>query len=254
MSADIRLVCIQQLGAWLKTYPAFWLNDGSLKYAGWMLNDKDAGVRGAAAGSIGDLLDLGDDSIAAKTRKFLARFLKRFTQMTNDVDEAVAALAVKVLSQILELGELGEHDGETVPQLLWDHSADVRRYAAEFVFKDSFADDLEKADHAEEITQLLNVMDKHCPIMKETGQRGGERGERARARASETCRRSPPAFFRPFVFLSRQPTVSARCASSTVPSRTASLSRSLARWTNSCRRSGSCCRRSATTTRSRRSS
>lgn len=37
---DIRVICIEELGKWLKTDPEHFLNDGCLKYLGWTLYDK----------------------------------------------------------------------------------------------------------------------------------------------------------------------------------------------------------------------
>ena len=37
---EIRAICIEELGVWIKTDPQDFLNDGCLKYLGWMLHDK----------------------------------------------------------------------------------------------------------------------------------------------------------------------------------------------------------------------
>lgn len=37
---EIRAVCIEELGLWLRTDPEDFLNDGCLKYLGWTLHDK----------------------------------------------------------------------------------------------------------------------------------------------------------------------------------------------------------------------
>lgn len=39
---EIRAACIEELGAWMKTAPEEFLNDGYLKYLGWTLHDKVA--------------------------------------------------------------------------------------------------------------------------------------------------------------------------------------------------------------------
>ena len=43
---DIRAVCIQELGLWLRTDPESFLKDGYLKYLGWTLFDKVARTTG----------------------------------------------------------------------------------------------------------------------------------------------------------------------------------------------------------------
>lgn len=37
---EIRAVCLEELGLWLRTSPDDFLNDAYLKYLGWMLHDK----------------------------------------------------------------------------------------------------------------------------------------------------------------------------------------------------------------------
>lgn len=37
---EIRAVCMEEMGVWLKENPTSFLNDGHLKYLGWMLHDK----------------------------------------------------------------------------------------------------------------------------------------------------------------------------------------------------------------------
>jgi cohesin complex subunit SA-1/2 len=37
---DIRIICLTELGNWMRVYPAFFLNDSYLKYYGWCICDK----------------------------------------------------------------------------------------------------------------------------------------------------------------------------------------------------------------------
>lgn len=37
---DLRVLCIEKLGEWLRALPQYWLDDRHLKYIGWTLNDK----------------------------------------------------------------------------------------------------------------------------------------------------------------------------------------------------------------------
>lgn len=37
---EIRAVCMEEMGVWLRENPTSFLNDGHLKYLGWMLHDK----------------------------------------------------------------------------------------------------------------------------------------------------------------------------------------------------------------------
>ena len=45
VDAGIRADCLHALGDWLSLAPGQLLKDSYLKYLGWGLNDKDAGVR-----------------------------------------------------------------------------------------------------------------------------------------------------------------------------------------------------------------
>ena len=38
--ADIRCICVTEIGAWMKSYPAMFLDDSYLKYVGWTLYDR----------------------------------------------------------------------------------------------------------------------------------------------------------------------------------------------------------------------
>lgn len=38
--SEIRAICIEELGVWLKLDPEHFLNDKCLKYVGWTLHDK----------------------------------------------------------------------------------------------------------------------------------------------------------------------------------------------------------------------
>lgn len=37
---EIRSICMEELGVWMKLYNSVFLNDSYLKYTGWMMNDK----------------------------------------------------------------------------------------------------------------------------------------------------------------------------------------------------------------------
>lgn len=38
--AEIRVVCIEEIGMWMKMYSEAFLNDSYLKYVGWTMYDK----------------------------------------------------------------------------------------------------------------------------------------------------------------------------------------------------------------------
>lgn len=44
---DLRVLCIEKLGEWLRALPQYWLDDRHLKYIGWTLSDKVRGINSA---------------------------------------------------------------------------------------------------------------------------------------------------------------------------------------------------------------
>uniref|UniRef100_A0A8C6KDE9 Stromal antigen 3 n=1 Tax=Nothobranchius furzeri TaxID=105023 RepID=A0A8C6KDE9_NOTFU len=87
---EIRALCIEELGLWLKSDPEDFLNDGCLKYLGWMLHDKQSPVRLQCVRALQGLY---------KEKEFIGRlelFTSRFkVSMVLDKDPDVA---VEVLS------------------------------------------------------------------------------------------------------------------------------------------------------------
>ena len=41
--AEIRAICIEEIGVWMKMYSDAFLNDSYLKYVGWTMHDKVSG-------------------------------------------------------------------------------------------------------------------------------------------------------------------------------------------------------------------
>ena len=42
---EIRVICIDEISVWMRTFPKVFLSDQYLKYVGWLLNDKAKEVR-----------------------------------------------------------------------------------------------------------------------------------------------------------------------------------------------------------------
>jgi cohesin complex subunit SA-1/2 len=80
----IRMLCLEALGKWVLAYPAHFLDDKKLKYFGWLLSDKDAGVRLLCLDCILSLYS--DDAPAEQLEKlklFTKRFFPRFEAMVQ---------------------------------------------------------------------------------------------------------------------------------------------------------------------------
>ena len=42
---EIRVICMDEISVWMRTFPKVFLRDKYLKYVGWLLNDKAKEVR-----------------------------------------------------------------------------------------------------------------------------------------------------------------------------------------------------------------
>ncbi|XP_061690812.1 cohesin subunit SA-1-like isoform X9 [Syngnathoides biaculeatus] len=94
----IRAACIEELGVWIRTDPEGFLNDGCIKYLGWMLNDKESVVRLQCVRILRLLYQ--EKGFIGRLELFTSRFKKRILNMVMDKDYEVAVEVVKLLLQI----------------------------------------------------------------------------------------------------------------------------------------------------------
>ncbi|XP_044526335.1 cohesin subunit SA-2-like [Gracilinanus agilis] len=100
---EIRIVCIEEMGSWLKLYPNMFLNDCYLKYVGWMLYDKQAEVRLKCLQGLRGLYE--HKELIFKMGLFNTRFKSRIVSMTTDKEPEVAVEAMKlVMLMVLHCG------------------------------------------------------------------------------------------------------------------------------------------------------
>uniref|UniRef100_A0A673CUQ1 Cohesin subunit SA n=1 Tax=Sphaeramia orbicularis TaxID=375764 RepID=A0A673CUQ1_9TELE len=92
---EIRSLCMEELGLWMKLYNLVFLNDSYLKYMGWMMNDKIPDVRLKCVLALQDLY--GDAQLLPKLDLFMSRFKDRLISMTLDKDNEVAVQTMKLL-------------------------------------------------------------------------------------------------------------------------------------------------------------
>ncbi|XP_068929004.1 cohesin subunit SA-2-like isoform X1 [Petaurus breviceps papuanus] len=92
---EIRIVCIEEMGSWLKLYPNMFLNDTYLKYVGWMLYDKQAEVRLKCLQGLRGLYERKE--LVFKMGLFNTRFKSRIVSMTTDKEPEVAVEAMKLV-------------------------------------------------------------------------------------------------------------------------------------------------------------
>ncbi|KAF4020574.1 hypothetical protein G4228_012645, partial [Cervus hanglu yarkandensis] len=104
--AEIRAICIEEIGVWMKMYSDAFLNDSYLKYVGWTLHDRD-----------------------------------RIVSMTLDKEYDVAVEAIRLVTLILHGSEeaLSNEDCENVYHLVYSAHRPVAVAAGEFLHKKLFS-------------------------------------------------------------------------------------------------------------------
>ncbi|KAM7495930.1 hypothetical protein LguiA_020344 [Lonicera macranthoides] len=129
---DIRISCIQSLGVWILSYPSLFLWDLYLKYLGWTLNDKSAGVRKASILALQNLYEV-DDNVPS-LGLFTERFYKRMLELADDIDISVAVCALRLVKQLLRHQLVPDVELGSLYNLLIDDSPDIRSSIGELVY------------------------------------------------------------------------------------------------------------------------
>ncbi|KJE90216.1 hypothetical protein CAOG_01557 [Capsaspora owczarzaki ATCC 30864] len=128
--ADIRALCVTQLGVWIMGYPSYFLRDTHTKYLGWTLNDQVAAPRLATLNVIHKLYENKD--FVPQLDNFIERFRARIVDMCQDVDEHVAAAAIEVALLLLQTGAIGSEVELVARQVLAETKSNGRA-AGKFV-------------------------------------------------------------------------------------------------------------------------
>ncbi|WOL18859.1 sister-chromatid cohesion protein 3 [Canna indica] len=129
---DIRMSCIRSLGIWILSYPSLFLQDTYLKYLGWTLNDKSAGVRKASILALQNLYEV-DDNVPS-LGLFTERFCNRMIELADDIDISVAVAAIGLLKQLLRHQLLTDDELGPLYDLLIDEPPLIRRAIGELVY------------------------------------------------------------------------------------------------------------------------
>ncbi|KAH0624655.1 hypothetical protein JD844_032328 [Phrynosoma platyrhinos] len=98
---EIRAICIDEMGSWMKMYPDTFLNDSYLKYIGWMLYDKQPEVRMKCLQGLQGIY--GRKDLVYKMDLFTSRFKDRIVSMALDKEHEVAVQAMKLLMLMSQL-------------------------------------------------------------------------------------------------------------------------------------------------------
>ncbi|XP_039770105.1 cohesin subunit SA-2-like [Ornithorhynchus anatinus] len=132
---EIRAICVEEMGGWLRMHPTMFLNDSYLKYVGWMLYDKQPEVRLKCLLGLKGLYDRKD--LAFKMDLFSSRFKERVVSMTLDKDCRVAVEAVKLLMLMSRNREdaLSSADRDALCRLVYAVHRPLAVAAGEFLHK-----------------------------------------------------------------------------------------------------------------------
>lgn len=129
---DIRTSCIESLGVWIQSYPSLFLQDLYLKYLGWTLNDKSAGVRKASVSALQNLYEV-DDNVPS-LGLFTERFYKRMLELADDIDISVAVCAIGLVKQLLRHQLVPDEELGPLYDLLIDDPPEIRRAIGALVY------------------------------------------------------------------------------------------------------------------------
>lgn len=130
---EIRAESVLAIGHWIYSVPDHYLKDNFLKYLGWLLNDKAALVRFHVVEALQSLYE--EESFAPKLELFTARFLPRYLQLCDDVDDDVVEATIRLLIAVDKSKMITtEVELQSVERLVFDaEHSEIRTAAAEFV-------------------------------------------------------------------------------------------------------------------------
>ncbi|KAL6475866.1 hypothetical protein MHYP_G00143650 [Metynnis hypsauchen] len=157
---EIRAVCMAEMRVWLKEYPAAFLNDGYLKYLGWMLHDKQAGVRMQSVLSLQKLYE--EQDFIGRLELFTSRFKERLLNMLLDKDSDVAEETVRLLLLIKQNMEdvLTDAECSRVYPLVFAAHRGLASVAGEFLYHVLCAElgPLPEVGHEKRSVTFLNLL------------------------------------------------------------------------------------------------
>ncbi|XP_046906414.1 cohesin subunit SA-2a isoform X1 [Hypomesus transpacificus] len=137
--ADIRAICIEEIGVWMKMYSDAFLNDSYLKYVGWTMHDKQGEVRLKCLTALQGLYY--NRELNTRLELFTSRFKDRIVSMTLDKEYDVAVQAIKLLTLVLHSSDevLTAEDCESVYHLVYSAHRPLAVATGEFLYKKLFS-------------------------------------------------------------------------------------------------------------------
>ncbi|CAN8178588.1 unnamed protein product, partial [Coccothraustes coccothraustes] len=116
---EIRALCMEELGLWVRRFPSSFLTDSHLKYLGWTLHDKHWEVRLRCVRALQGIY--GRPEMAPSLELFTHRFKARLLALAHDRQPRVALEALRLLSALARNVEeaLSAEDCRSVCALLF---------------------------------------------------------------------------------------------------------------------------------------
>ncbi|XP_021761058.1 sister-chromatid cohesion protein 3-like [Chenopodium quinoa] len=163
---NIRVSCIQSLGVWILSYPSLFLQDRYLKYLGWTLNDKSAGVRKASVIALQSLYEV-DDNVPSLDL-FTQRFSNRMIELADDIDVSVAVCAIGLVKQLLRHQLLLDDHLGPLYDLLVVEPPEIRRAIGELVYDHLIAQKFNSShSHPKDSESSLVTLSRMLQILRE---------------------------------------------------------------------------------------
>uniref|UniRef100_A0A8D0AUY0 Cohesin subunit SA n=1 Tax=Sander lucioperca TaxID=283035 RepID=A0A8D0AUY0_SANLU len=130
--AEIRAICIEEIGVWMKLYSDAFLNDSYLKYVGWTMHDKQGEVRLKCLTALQGLY---------YNRELNLQLCFTLLDSSKHWEYDVAVQAIKLLTLVLNSTDevLTPEDCESVYHLVYSAHRPVAIAAGEFLFKKLFS-------------------------------------------------------------------------------------------------------------------
>uniref|UniRef100_A0A3B5MM76 Cohesin subunit SA n=1 Tax=Xiphophorus couchianus TaxID=32473 RepID=A0A3B5MM76_9TELE len=145
MLPEIRAVCMEELGLWMKLYSSSFLNDSYLKYMGWMMHDKVPDVRQKCVLALQGLFG---DPVLPKLDLFISRFKNRLISMVLDKDNEVAVQTMKLLVATDDV--LTSEDYKQLLQVVYSSHRPLAATAGELLYSSAVAPTSDNQDERSE--------------------------------------------------------------------------------------------------------
>ncbi|XP_077435821.1 cohesin subunit SA-2 isoform X2 [Vanacampus margaritifer] len=150
---EIRSICVEELGLWMRLYSSVFLNDTYLKYMDWMSYDKIPDARLKCVLGLQSLY--GDPAVLPQLDLFTSRFKDRMISMTLDKDNEVALQTMKLVLLISKTYEdvLTADDYKPLLQLVYSSQRPLAATAGELLFLRVLSTDDPATNNQDEISQ-----------------------------------------------------------------------------------------------------